>query len=129
MDDRLDMYGPGPERSWSTKASPSSVNPQTRNTSVARGRALRQRTVWHCLRQMLCRDVALTFATFWGETQASWWVQQRNLSPLTQSSPARGVQCVIQSARSLKSCLFRVPAKHFPLDFFLSKNADCFSPP
>lgn len=67
MDDRLVVYGPGPERSWSTMASPlSSVKPKTGNTSVAWGRALRQHNVWHRLTQMLCRDVALTFATFWG---------------------------------------------------------------
>lgn len=63
MDDRLVVYGPGPERSWSTIAFPYSVNAGTGNTSVARGRVFHQHNVWHCLTQMLWRDVALTFLT------------------------------------------------------------------
>lgn len=78
---------------------PHSVNPRTGNASVARGRALHQHNVWHCLRQMLCWDVLLTFTTFWGETQACWYVQPRNIS---QSPLERIVQCVIQSSGRLK---------------------------
>lgn len=59
---------------------PHSVNPGTGNTSVARGRVFHQHNVWHCLRQMLCWDVLLTFTTFQGETQACWYVQLRNIS-------------------------------------------------
>lgn len=69
-----------------------SVNPTTRNASVAQGRVLHQLNVWHCLRQMLCSEVLLTFTTFWGETQA--YVQPRNIS---QSPLERNVQRVIQS--------------------------------
>lgn len=45
-----------------------SVNPTTGNASVAQGRVLHQLNVWHCLRQMLCSDVLLTFTTFWRNT-------------------------------------------------------------
>lgn len=101
MDDRLVVYGPGPERSWSTMASPlNSVKPKTGNTSVARGRALHQHNVWHRLTQMLCRDVALTSPTFWGEKHKRAGVFSGGVSHYQQKSPSvRGVQCVIQSSR------------------------------
>lgn len=59
---------------------PLSVNPRTGNTSVAQGRLFHQHNVWHCLRQMLCWDVLLTFTPFRWRTQACWYVQCRKNS-------------------------------------------------
>lgn len=74
---------------------PHSVNPRTGNTSVAQGRLFHQHNVWHCLRQMLCWDVLLTFTPFRWETQACWFNtgivhNQKNLSYVLSRSGLAG---------------------------------------